>query len=175
MFRSLVIALLGLLLPQASYAAPPKDLYGKSVIVSWTETREQRPLGEEAWHQVSGSISMNLYVSEVGRVFNNIAYSTRRGSAERKGEIAGSGERSINFNGRSLLILMRYGKGGATRIMVDFDAGFAGCSGQVTRAKESEGAIIRNFSGITKRVNEVKAVQVGGVSCSIRSGNVFGN
>ena len=49
MFRSVAIALLGLLLPQASYAAPPKDLYGKSVIVSWTETREQRPLGVVRW------------------------------------------------------------------------------------------------------------------------------
>lgn len=175
MYRSFALALLALLLPQASYAAPPKELYGKSVALNWTETREQRPVGEEAWRMVHGSITMNLYVSEAGRVFNNIAYSTRGGSAERKGEIAGSGNRSINFNGRSLVVLMPYGSGGATRIMADFDAGFGSCTGQVTRGKESEGAITRVYSGIIKRFNEVKSVQVGGVSCSIRSGNVFGN
>jgi len=172
---TIIVALFGLLLPQTSHAAPPKELYGKSVSVTWTETREQRPVGEEAWRQVSGSQTLNIYVSEAGRAFNNLSYSTRAGSAERKGEIAGSGKRSINFNGRSLLILMPHGSGGATRITADFDAGFSSCGAQVTRAKESEGTVIRNYSGIIKRVNEIRSIKVGGVSCGIRSGNVFAN
>jgi hypothetical protein len=175
MFRLTVVALFGLSLPQACYAAPPKELYGKSVSITWTETREQRPVGEENWRQVSGSQTMNLYVSEAGRVFNNLSYSTRGGSAERKGEIAGSGKRSINFNGRSLLVLMPWGSGGATRITADFDAGFGSCNAQVTRAKESAGTVTRIYSGIIKRVNETRSVQVGGTSCSIRTGNVFAN
>jgi hypothetical protein len=175
MLRLSVIVLFGVFLPLPSYAAPPKDLYGKSISITWTETREQRPVGEEAWRQVAGSQTLNMYVSEAGRVFNNQSYSTRGGSAERTGEIAGSGKRSINFNGRSLLILMPHGTGGATRITADLDAGFSSCSAQVTRAKESEGTIIRNYSGIIKRVNEIRSIQVGSVSCSIRSGNVFAN
>jgi hypothetical protein len=61
----------------------------------------------------------------------------------------------------------------ATRIAADFDAGFSSCSAQVTRAKEAAGTIIRVYSGVIKRVNEVRSMQVGSVSCSIRSGNVF--
>ena len=70
---------------------------------------------------------------------------------------------------------MPHGIGGATRITADFGDGFASCSAQVTRAKEAPGTIIRVYSGIIKRTNEVKSIQVSGVSCSIRSGNVFAN
>jgi hypothetical protein len=107
MFRLTIAALFAVwCLPQASHAASPKELFGKSVSITWTETREQRPEGEQNWRQVSGSQTLNVYVSDAGRIFNNVSYSTRGGSAERKGEIAGSGKRSINFNGRSLLVLM---------------------------------------------------------------------
>src|SRR5437868_15515338 len=98
MFRLTAVVLFGLLLPLPSRAAPPKDLYGKSVSITWTETREQRPVGEEAWRQVAGTQTLNIYVSEAGRVFNNLSYSTRRGSAERKGELAGSGTRAHECN-----------------------------------------------------------------------------
>ena len=175
MLRLTAVVLFGLLLPLPSHAAPPKDLYGKSVSITWTETREQRPVGEEAWRQVAGSQTLNIYVSEAGRVFNNLSYSTRGGSAERKGEIAGSGTRSHEFNGRSLAVVMPHGVGGATRITADFDDGFASCSAQVTRAREAPGTVIRVYSGIIKRTNEVKSIQVSGVSCSIRNGNVFAN
>jgi hypothetical protein len=156
-----------------AYAAAPKQLYGKTITVNWTETREQRPEGEQAWRQVSGSQSLHMYISDAGRVFNNLSYATGGGSAERKGEIAGGGKRSINFNGNSLLVLMPFGTGGATRITADFDSGFSSCTAQVTRAKESPDAIIRNYSGIIKHVNEIRSIQVGGASCSIREGNVF--
>jgi hypothetical protein len=175
MFRLTVILVFAVLLPQISHAAPPEELYGKSVSITWTETREQRPVGETAWRQVVGTLTLNAYVSEVGRVFNKLSYSTRRGSAERKGEIAGEGQRSINFNGRSLLILMPHGTGGATRITADLDAGFSNCSAQVTRAKEAEDTIIRNYSDIIKRFIEIKSIKVGSVSCGIRTGNVFAN
>ena len=162
MFRPIMVALFGLFLPQASDAAPPKELYGKSVSVTWTETREQRPVGEQNWRQVSGSQTLNLYVSDAGRVFNNQSYTTGGGSAERGGEIAGSGKRSVNFNARSLLVLMPWGNSGATRITADFDAGFGSCNAQVTRAKESAGAVTRVYSEIIKRVNETRSAQVGG-------------
>jgi hypothetical protein len=175
MFRLTVVALLGLTLPQASYASPPKELTGKTVSITWTETRDQKPVGEEEWRQVSGTITLNLYFSEAGRIFNNVSYSTRGGTAERKGEIAGSGRRSISVNGRSLLVLMPWGTGGATRITGDFDPSFSNCNVQVTRAKESSGTVVRSYSDINKRVNETRSVHVEGASCGIRTGNVFAN
>jgi hypothetical protein len=160
-------------LGSAAAAAPPKELFGKTVTISWTETREQRPVGEQNWRQVNGSIAMHLYVSEAGRVFNNMSYATRAGTAERAGEIAGGGKRAINFSDRSLLIMMPSGTGAATRITADFDAAFASCSAQVTRAKESADTIVRRYSGIIKRANEIRSTSVGGASCSIKTGNVF--
>ena len=174
MFRLTAVVLSGLMLPLPSYAAPPKDLYGKSVRITWTEIRMQRPVGE-AWRQVRGSHTCNIYVSEAGRVFNNETYSTRGGSAQRKGEIVETGTRPHEFNGRSLVIAMASGVGGATRIIADFDAGFGSCSAQVTRAKEAGGTIIRTYSEIIKRPIEIKSVQIRGESCSIRNGNVFAN
>jgi hypothetical protein len=175
MFRRAAVVLSGLMLPLPSYAAPPKELYSKSVRITWTEIRVQRPVGERAWRQVRGNHTFNIYVSEAGRVFNNESYSTRRGSAERKGEIAETGTRLHEFNGRSLVVMMASGVGGATRINADFDAGFGSCSAQVTRAKEAGEAIIRAYSVIIKRAIEIKSVQIRGESCSIRSGNVFAN
>jgi hypothetical protein len=155
-------------------AAPPKELYGKTVTISWTETREQRPVGEQAWRQVHGSVAMYLYVSDAGRIFNNVSYATGAGSAERSGEIAGGGKRSVNFSGQSLQILMPSGAGSATRITADFDAGFSSCSAQVTRATESADTIVRRYSAIIKQDNEIRSTQVGGASCSIKAGNAFG-
>jgi len=157
----------------AVQAAPPKELYGKTVTISWTETREQRPVGEQAWRQINGSVALHLYVSETGRIFNNVSYATGAGSAERSGEIAGSGNRSVNLNDRSLSVMMQSGEGAATRITADFDAGFSGCSAQVTRAKERADTIVRRYSAIIKRMNEIRSTQVGGASCSIKTGNAF--
>ncbi len=176
MIRPAVALLFGLALCQTSRAAPPKELYGKSVIVSWMEAREQRPEGEQAWRSVQGRETLNLYVSEAGRVFNNITATTSGGSADNIGEIAGQGgHRGITFTGRSLLFLSPHGKGGATRINADFDSSYSSCTAEVVKAKELEGTIIKSYSGIIKRKIEIKSIKVSGAACSIRSGNVVGN
>jgi hypothetical protein len=176
MLRTAVALLFGLALPQTLQAAAPKELFGKSVIVTWMETRDQRREGEQAWRPVQGSQALKIYVSKAGRVFNDLTYSTRGGSADRGGQIAGQGGyRAITFNGRSLLILMPHGKGGATRISADFDSSYASCSAEVVRAKESEGTIIKNYSQIIKHMVEIRSIKVSGSACSVRSDNVFGN
>jgi hypothetical protein len=182
MFRGAVALLFGLTLPQTLHAAPPKELYGKSVIVSWIEMRDQRPEGEQTWRLVEGNQSLKIYVSEVGRVFNDLSYSTRGGSADRGGQIAGqrsgypaiSGYREITFKGRSLLIMLPHGRGGATRISAEFDSSFGSCSAEVVSARESQGTIIKVYSQIIKRMNEVRSIKVSGSACGVRSGNVFG-
>ena len=174
MLRLTAVVLSGLMLPLPSYAAPPNDLYGKSIKITWTEIRTQCPVGDP-WGQVRGSHTYNIYVSEVGRVFNNETYSTRAGSAQVKGEIAETGTRLHEFNGRSLVVTKPSGVGGATRIIADFDAGFGSCSAQVMRVKEAGGTSIRIYSEIIKRPVEIKSVKVHGESCSVRNGNVFAN
>jgi hypothetical protein len=176
MFRLSIAVLLGPALCQISYAAPPKELYGKSVIVTWTETRDQRAEGELAWHSIQGAQALNIYVSETGRVFNDLHYSTKNGSADRGGQIAGQGgNRAITFSGRSMLMMSAHGKGGANRISADFDSSFASCTAEVLKAKESEQTIVKSYSQIIKHMVEIRGIQVSGTACSVRSGNVFGN
>jgi len=175
MSRRAIILLLGFLLPQASQAAPPKELYGKSVIVTWAEAREQRTEGELAWRWVHGSQALNIYVSEAGRVFNNLVYATDGGSANRGDQIAGhGGNRAITFNGPSMLMMSPHGKGGANRISVAFDSSYASCTAEVLKAKESEATIVKSYSQIINHMVEIKSIKVSGSACNVRSGNVFG-
>lgn len=162
---------------EASRAAPPNELHGNPVIVSWSEAREQRTVGEENWRQAGGTETLSMYVSDAGRVFSRHSYSTRGGAAERAGQISGQSTRSVNFNGHSLLVIWPWGGrgGGATRITADFDGSFSGCNAQVTRGKESAGTVIRVYSGIIKHDVDIRSVQISGISCSIRAGNVFAN
>jgi hypothetical protein len=180
--QTLAIALIvgvALLLPAAAHAGPPKELYGKSIEVSWTESREQRPVGDPNWRTVNGTETFDIYVSEAGRVFNRMTAQTPGGRASGKGQIAGEGKRSVNFSGHSLTAVWQMGAaggvagGGATLVSADFDASFNSCSAKVSRGKESPDAIVRVYSNIIKHENEVRRHQVGSVSCSIRSGNVF--
>jgi hypothetical protein len=125
---------------------------------------------------VQGAETLNIYISEAGRIFNNFHTANKGGSADFVGEIVGQGGyRRITFNGRSLLFLSPHGKTGATRISADFDSSYSSCTTEVLKAKESEGAIFQNYSPIIKRKIEIKSIKVSGAACSIRSGNVFGN
>jgi hypothetical protein len=166
---------LALLLPTIAHAGPPKELYGKSIVVTWTESREQRPVGDPNWRTVNGTETFDIYVSEAGRVFNRMTAQTPGGRASGKGQIAGEGKRSVNFSGHSLTAIWQMGAagGGATLVSADFDAGFSSCSAKVSRGKESPDAIVRVYSNIIKHENEVRRHQVGSVSCRVSSGNVF--
>ena len=66
--------------PTVTLAAPPSQLMGKSVVVSWTETRSQRNVGELEWRNVSASHTLSVYVSTAGQAFTRQVNSTRSGS-----------------------------------------------------------------------------------------------
>jgi len=172
--RWILAAAFAPLLPATAQAGPPKELVGKSVTVTWTESREQRPVGDPNWRTVNGTQTFDVYISEAGRVFNRLTVQTGGGRAAFPGQVGGEGKRSVSFGGHSLTAVWQIGKGGgATLINADFDASFSSCSAKVSVGRESPGAIVRAYSPIIKHENEVRSHQVGSVSCSIRSGNVF--
>jgi hypothetical protein len=176
MRRSAVTLLFSLAFCQFCHAAPPKELYGKSVVISWTEMREQRAEGAQAWGTIQGIETLNIYVSETGRVFNNMKATTRNGSADGVGQISGEGgRRAITFDGRSMLMLAPHGSSGAIRVHAAFDPSYGSCTADVVKAKESSDAIIKSYSRIINHPIEIKSIKVSGPNCSIRSGNVFGN
>ncbi len=57
-------------LSPAAAMATPKELYGKSIVVSWQEDRMQRLPGAAAFRPVTIGATFNVYVSTQGNVFN---------------------------------------------------------------------------------------------------------
>lgn len=171
-----------LVVPHTAIAAPPKELYGKSVTVSWGETREQKWPGETNWHQVTRAGQLIVYVSSAGRAFNRMTFSGS-GPGGRKGsgnsdQVAGAGgdkyeNRALNFQSRSLSMITPM-SGGARSVNITFSEGFAGCSASVLTGKSGTGKIVMRSLLHQGQEFEIRSVQSGAASCSISNGNLFG-
>jgi hypothetical protein len=174
-------------LPIAAFWAPlalaqstPAGLQGKSAIVSWTETRTQRNVGEERTETVPVPYSYRVYFSSAGRPFARLTVANQRGetaSRERVGTGERSGDggaRSLQMKGNSLVATSGHG-GGARRIQVTFDGSYASCSASVILAKQVGGSkiIMRNL--VSNKQMEILSSTTSAASCSLQAGNVFGN
>jgi hypothetical protein len=127
-----------LALPMASSVAlaAPSQLYGKSVIVSWQEDRQQTTAGDAQLRSISASAELSVYISEAGRPFSRVSMSVtnRRGRTRSGNRDAVQGEgsaRSFGFHGNTMSASMPRGSAGAMQISVTFDSGFQSCSARV--------------------------------------------
>jgi hypothetical protein len=179
---ALVFLVLGLILltgPNAhARSKPPAALLGKSVVVSWNETRVQRRVGEANFRNVQAHHVLSVYVSEKGRVFSRLTNTIKVGSGSTD-QIAGSGGRSSvparvpTFSGGMMTIFQPFQAGGMRHITVNFDGSFGSCSASVSHAKEVGKKANIAYSPITKVYVEFRSITPSGTSCSMRSGNVF--
>lgn len=174
------IAGLILLTATAANAAPPAQLKGKSVVINWSETRQQRDERPDGtWtpvRAIGATHTLSIYVSTAGRVFSRQTNRTNAGSGTTE-QVAGEGGGSFptrvpSFTGQTMTIIGE-SRGGARRTVVDFDAGFASCSARTATAFES-GQTSRSVSPITKRKVEIVSVAAGSASCALQNGNVMG-
>ena len=170
------ISLLVMLLATQAHAADaPAALKGKSVVVTWTETRQQRHVGEPNFHSVDAGHNLSMYISTAGRVFSRQTNTTRTGSGATEqvsGESGGAyPTRTPLFAGHSMTMVGET-KGGARRTLIEFDASFESCSARVATAFQS-GKTSVSLSPITKKYVEIKSVTANGASCSVKSGNVL--
>ena len=178
--RKLLLGLIAAIAaPACANAAPPSGLYGKSVIVGWTETRSQRNPGDQAFRPMSIPVELSIYVSEKGNIFRRIfsmATSGAKGAKDRAGASGngGSGAYAVQFQGNSMVANLTSG-GYGSRIQVSFDAGFAGCTAQVIAAKQAGAGTIKKISPATGAIVEIESVSAGSASCSIKAGNTFAN
>jgi hypothetical protein len=157
---------------QIHAAGAPEALKGKSVILSWSETRQQRHVGEPSFYPYNASVSLNVYVSTAGRVFSRRTTSTRAGSGSiERSPSDSTGRGKALFSGQTMT-LIGVTMGGAYRTSVDFDSSFTSCSARVVLAFQS-GRTSITLSPISKRYLEIKSTTVNGMSCSIRAGNVL--
>jgi hypothetical protein len=176
-FALTLVAALAACGDRAALAAPPQALYGKSVVVSWTEERMQRRQGEGEFRPATRHGSFSVYVSSAGRVFNRARMTNpRRGQSGETERVGDTKNRNVAFDGRSMVVTQHGAAGGARRIVASFDDGFAGCNAQVIRGKEEGASAIVARSTITPgRTVEISSVTTSGVSCTVKNGNVFGS
>lgn len=166
------------LLTPAVAAIAPKQLHGKSIVVSWTEHRMQRQTGgppgapqKRDFQPVTNTGRLSVYISSQGNVFNRMTRVNRRGLSGSRDKV---GSNQIDFQGNSMIATQTGNVGGALRIVVAIDPGLVNCTAEVIRGKEEGAAIIHANSLIYPGMKvEIKSVRVSGVSCTIRDGNVF--
>jgi hypothetical protein len=173
MIRS-IFALAALGIAGAAHAAAaPEGLKGKSVVITWSETREQAPKGGE-FKAVTLAAQMTVYVSSAGRPFAKLTMRSRaeevsQGTVGGAGASLGGGVRQVSFTPTGLTIGSNFG-GAARRIVVDTAGG--GCTASVTVAKAA-GAGTISFTRVDGRSFELRSLAASGANCTISNANEF--
>ena len=172
-------AFMVLAIPNSAFAAP-QQLYGKSIMVSWREDRQQKVPGEEQMRSVGAFAEFNVYISDLGRAFSRIRLSVANKHGRLKSgsrdEVAGENSlRNIGFHGTTMIASMPRGRGGALQILVNFESNFQSCSARVIAGKSDGAESMKARSLISGGRVDMYSVKASGESCRIQSGNVFGN
>ena len=175
----LVIAvLLAGTVPAAAQA--PAALRGKSITVSWTESRSQRDAGQTVFRPVTLPFDFTVYVSSEGRAFKRLTSqsASRRHVGTKEG--VGSGRASsegltaIAIRGNTIVNSNTSG-GLGRRIQITMDSSFSSCTAQVVSGKPPGSKVVAVRSVATKNMVEFESVSAGPATCSIRAGNAFAN
>jgi hypothetical protein len=180
-----VMGVLMLLSATSNAGSAPKEFYGKSITLQWSESWTAKFGSEQRARNGGTATQMNVYVSTAGRPFLRVM-STGMGGRSNQ-EAGGSGARRstnltetapeeaaaakqrVEFEGRSIVVYRQF-LSGAHRIAIDTDG--TTCKATVINGKEAGANNVRYSGGYGRY--EILSVQVGSVSCSIREGNVFG-
>ena len=164
-------------LTPAGVIAAPSQLYGKSVTVSWTDTRSQRAVGlQPAFQPIAIPLTLTVYISTEGHIFRRIVATGngRSGADDRVGasHSGPNGGFSVQFQGDSMIVNDLSG-GFAHRIRVTFDGGVGNCTAQVIAAKQAGSRTVMLHSITTGNTIEVASASAGAASCSVAPGNPF--
>lgn len=62
---------------------------------------------------------------------------------------------------------------GARQVTVDFDSAFTSCQAKVVHGKEAGVGRIRQTSAFGGKQVQFRTIEVSGVTCAVREGNVF--
>jgi hypothetical protein len=174
------IGVLAMLLATANAGSAPKELYGKSITIFWFESRAvSGPRGGELRNP-----KIAVYISTTGHIFSRlrVEIATRNGfsgvrahpsaSADQGPGASGAKVGSTEFAGHSLIMTSLF-ESGARRISVEFDDRFTSCQAKILYGKEVGQRTTRQTSMFGGQSEEVGAIQISSVGCSVREGNVF--
>jgi hypothetical protein len=162
----------------APAAGAPPQLHGKSVIVTWSETRVQRPVGAPNFQTITGEQNLSMYFGTEGHVFSRWRTSVNGRSAGNE-QVAGDTNLAVTrvpiFHGTSTSIIMPLRGSAARRLSVDFDVGYVKCTAKSTFGKQVGSTTSVTMSPVVHKLIETQSVSVGPTSCSVQNGNVFGS
>jgi hypothetical protein len=161
-------------------AAPPSQLYGKSIKLDWTESRMQRKADESEFHSKSLGMYVYIYISSTGNIFNRFGVFSGGGArgggkSGNSDQVAGEGRsnRGVSFRGNSLEFFQAFG-GGARHVVATFDSTYGSCTATASYASDvAGGPKILAHTLISGERMEVKSLSGSGASCSVQNGNVF--
>jgi hypothetical protein len=164
---------------RATAQGAPSQLRGKSVTATWTETRLQRTDGRAEFVRRTFPQSLSVYVSTEGHMFAKRTVWGGGNRAPRTGSTSSVGEnfthgQASQMRGHSLIVTTRF-VGGARIAKIDFDPTFSNCTANVVLGLDNGAQIARGHSPITGQSLEIKSATVSDASCSMRTGNVFGD
>lgn len=159
----------------------PAALRGKSVTASWTEERVQRLSGESDFSSRSVPQTLSVYISAEGRVFaRRTGFSGKasgqrpRGSGSLESVGDTGGRQAGHVSGHTLVVTTQL-SGGARMARIDFNQDFSSCTANVILGRASTDTIAKGRSLVSGQQLEIKSAKVSGTSCSVQTGNVFGN
>jgi hypothetical protein len=153
--------------------AAPQALRGKSIQISWSESRRERTeSGEERSRNTP--FKMTIYVSTQDKIFNRL--SVAGGNSDQTGgssDASRFASRSVVFSGSRVSVTNTFqGGGGARQISANFDANFTGCSASVVIGRAASGQPFKQKLMGGGYVVLLSA-SVGSVNCSIIDGNAL--
>jgi hypothetical protein len=175
------IAALILLSTVAHAGSAPKELYGKSISVAWSESGTGKLRGEQIERNFGHAEQMSIYISTAGRPFiraigtgiGGLSYHSQSSGTRSQSSESAPGQSDVkdhvDFQGRSIVVYREFDSG-ARRIAIDLEG--TSCKAAVMLAHQA-GSKLVSQSG-PRGVLEASSIQVGTVSCSIKEGNVFG-
>jgi hypothetical protein len=180
----LLVACLVLGSASETSAAVPRALYGKSLVVSWTESRNQQfPDGTRNQRVVTTAFT--IYFSHAGRKFSksarltlsrtgNESFATAYSRGPGGSIIKTSNSRYFpvgRFVGHTYVSTVRY-ENGARQLKIAFDPEFRHCTLDLTFGKEpgAPGLVMRGSSG---RLLMLTSIDISSPSCAITDGNLI--
>lgn len=142
LFNFSIPSIIALAMTSSGALAAPSQLYGKSVIVSWSENRIQTTDRDAQPTSITGQGQLSVYISDKGRPFSRVSMSVtnRRGFTRSGNRDAVQGEgsaRSFNFSGNTMSASMPRGNAGAMQISAPLIQDFRAAARASSRVRQA--------------------------------------
>ena len=170
MRRQLVLGALAGLIATPALAAP-RELYNKTIIITWGEGTMQKTPDGRTINPTLHSERI-VYVSSAGRVFvkgnRNAAGRREPGNQYERGPGEGN-QGTLAFQGNQLVGHAEF-SGFARQVTVSFDANYSSCTAKIVYGKSGGPTTWKGFDG---RTYEIMSITVNSPSCTVRDGNTL--